>query len=147
MCVDRVDPLFVPGSGCPSLSVGMLLNMRFAEQYEAAESSKDYDVFAGLVKTNSMAWPVRRPIVYRDSMIELRYVFRLDGVYLVFRVGGFSKEWFARQWLDEEVGLFGRPDLAYQAVECVPGPFVVDIFDHDIQFYPSSDSYTSTSVK
>jgi hypothetical protein len=70
----------------------MLVNIRFAEQYEAAECTKDYNTFAGLVKTRYIAWYVWRPIIYRDSMIELRYAFRMDGMYLLFRVGDFQKE-------------------------------------------------------
>lgn len=104
--------------------VGMLVNMQFARHYEVAESTGYYDVSLGFVKTKSMNWPVRRPIVYRDSIIELRYTFRVDGVYLLFRVGDFSKEIFRRQWFVEEVRLLGRPDLAYQQVEVFPGPFV-----------------------
>jgi hypothetical protein len=104
--------------------VGMLVNMQFAKQYEIAESTEYYDVSLGFVKTKGMNWPVRRPIVYRDSIIELRYTFRVDGVYLLFRVGDFSKEIFRRQWFVEEVRLLGRPDLAFQQVGVLPGPFI-----------------------
>lgn len=110
---ESTDVCFVP--------VGMFVNMRFAQRYEVQESTDEYEVFAGLIKSSSMDWPVRRPIVYRDSMIELRYVFRLDGVYLLFLVGEFWKEFYVRKWTQEEVGLLGRPELAYRQVERVPG--------------------------
>jgi hypothetical protein len=118
MYVQRVVPL---------MSVGMLVNMRFAEHYEDARSYGELDIFRGFVENRSMGWSVRRPIVYRDSIIELRYGFRMDGVYIVFRVGDFLKEWFLRKWSDEEVSCLMRPDLAYQSIECVPGPFVGEL--------------------
>ncbi|OJJ67633.1 hypothetical protein ASPBRDRAFT_333605 [Aspergillus brasiliensis CBS 101740] len=51
--------------------VGLFVNLRFAQRYEAAECGEDYEVYGGLVKLQSFSIPLRRPLVYRDSFVEL----------------------------------------------------------------------------
>lgn len=88
-------------------AVGMLVNQRFGEQYERAEGTEDHEVFCGWVQTSRMSWPARRPIAYDSGVVQLRYAFRLDGVYLCFMVEDFRKEFLLRLWSPREAFFWG----------------------------------------